>query len=79
MPASFRRQGQDSVTLRQIINYHAYDDARVPDILAGKTMGEVGADKFDGDLLGDDPQGNYGRYADAASTSVREYLWHITC
>ncbi|HEV2029098.1 MAG TPA: hypothetical protein VGS16_11305 [Candidatus Dormibacteraeota bacterium] len=27
-------------TLREIINYHAYDDAWVPDMLAGKAMAE---------------------------------------
>ena len=31
-------------TLRQTINYHAYDDAWVPDVLAGKTIAEVGDD-----------------------------------
>ena len=42
-------------TLRTIVNYHAYDDAWVPDMLAGHTMAEAGATKFDGDLLGDTP------------------------
>jgi hypothetical protein len=36
MPPSFARKGQAKVTLREIINYHAYDDAWVPDMLAGK-------------------------------------------
>ncbi|MDE2314210.1 MAG: acyl-CoA dehydrogenase family protein, partial [Elusimicrobia bacterium] len=45
--------------LREVINYHAYDDAWVPDMLAGSTMEAAGADKFDGDLLGDDPVGNF--------------------
>jgi hypothetical protein len=40
---------QPGLTLRQIINYHAYDDAWVPDVLAGKTIAEVGA-QYDGDL-----------------------------
>ena len=56
MPPSFQRRGSDHVpTLREIINYHAYDDAWVPEMLAGRTMEEVGADAFGGDLLGDDP------------------------
>jgi len=42
-------------TLRTVVNYHAYDDAWVPDVLAGKTKEEVG-DKHDGDLLGDHPK-----------------------
>jgi len=54
MPPNFARRGSDDVpTLRTIVNYHAYDDAWVPDMLAGRTMEEAGAAKFDGDLLGD--------------------------
>ena len=60
MPASFQRRDAESVpTLREIIGYHAYDDAWVPDMLAGRTMDEVGADAFKGDLLGDDPKGSF--------------------
>ena len=44
-------------TLREIVAYYAYDDAWVPDMLAGRTMEEAGKDKFDGDLLGGDPKG----------------------
>jgi hypothetical protein len=43
MPASFARRDTEQVpTLREIINYHAYDDAWVPDMVAGRTMAEVG-------------------------------------
>src|SRR5262249_51616834 len=60
MPPNFRRRATDEPpTLRQIIGYHAYDDAWVPDMLAGLTMDEAGRDKFDGDLLGDDPRGRF--------------------
>lgn len=56
MPPSFLRRGSDKPpTLRQIINYHAYDDSWVPVMLAGRTMEEAGADLFKGDLLGDEP------------------------
>jgi len=56
MPPTFARRGCDDVpTLRAIVDYHAYDDAWVPDMLAGRTMEEAGATKFDGDLLGDTP------------------------
>jgi len=56
MPPTFARRGSDDVpTLRAIVDYHAYDDAWVPDMLAGRTMEEAGATKFDGDLLGDTP------------------------
>jgi uncharacterized protein (TIGR03086 family) len=66
MPESFRRRDKVPITLRTIINYHAYDDAWVPDILSGKTMDEAGKTKFDGDLLGDDPKGVFRIIADKA-------------
>src|ERR1700687_4661246 len=64
MPATFaRRQTDRTPTLREIINYHAYDDAWVPDMLAGRTMDEAGKDNHKGDLLGDDPKGIFTRIA----------------
>ena len=72
MPPSFARRGQDSVTLRQIVGYHAYDDAWVPDMLAGKTMEQAGKTKFDGDLLGADPKASFARIVEAACTAARE-------
>lgn len=72
MPPSFARRGQDSVTLREIINYHASDDAWVPDMLAGKTMDAVGKDKFSGDLLGDDPKTNFAKYVQAACDAAKQ-------
>lgn len=61
-----------TVTMREVINYHAYDDAWAPDILAGRTMDEAGKDKFDGDLLGDDPKASFGRIVDAAVAAARD-------
>ncbi|HVT42160.1 MAG TPA: hypothetical protein VHD39_04190 [Acidimicrobiales bacterium] len=56
LPSSFATRARpEPPTVRELINYHAYDDAWVPDMLAGRTMAEAGAAKFDGDLLGDDP------------------------
>ncbi len=53
LPASFATRRIDHTpTLGEIVNYHAYDDAWVPDMLAGRTMEEAGREKFDGDLLG---------------------------
>jgi len=67
MPPEFATRAPDRhVTLREVINYHAYDDAWVPDMLAGKTMDEVGKAQFQGDLLGEDPQGNFARIVVAA-------------
>lgn len=56
LPETFRTRRMDHApTLREIVNYHAYDDAWVPDMLAGHAMEQVGVDKFRGDLLGEDP------------------------
>ncbi len=56
MPQNLSMRGKDGLpTLHAVLNYHAYDDAWVPDMLAGRTMAEAGATKFDGDLLGDRP------------------------
>lgn len=41
-PEWFATGGQGDASLRDIVNYHAYDSAWVPDVLAGKTMAEVG-------------------------------------
>jgi hypothetical protein len=71
MPESFARRGGGKVTLREIISYHAYDDAWVPDMLAGKTMDEAGKTKFDGDLLGEDPQASFGKIVDTACGAAR--------
>jgi uncharacterized protein (TIGR03086 family) len=60
------------ITLRQIINYHAYDDAWVPDVLAGKTKEEVG-DRYDGDLLGDHPKLNFASIAETAVLAVGDF------
>ena len=56
-------------TLRDVINYHAYDDAWVPDVLAGKTAAEVG-DRYAGDLLGADPRTSFAAVSDRAIAAV---------
>jgi uncharacterized protein (TIGR03086 family) len=74
MPASFASRGADHPpTLREIIGYHAYDDAWVPDMLAGRTMAEVGVEAFKGDLLGDDPKGGFARIVDQAVAAARDF------
>ena len=60
------------ITLRELINYHAYDDAWVPDVLAGRTIDEVG-DKFAGDLLGDHPKLNFASIVETAVLAVRAF------
>ncbi len=72
MPADFAMSQRDHPpTLREVVNYHAYDDAWVPDMLAGRTMDEAGRDKFDGDLLGADPIASFVAIADKACAAAR--------
>ncbi len=67
MPASFVSHAHpEPPTVRGLIGYHAYDDAWVPDMLAGLTMDEAGRDKFSGDLLGDDPVRQFSAIVEAA-------------
>jgi hypothetical protein len=72
MPASFARADDpDNLpTLRSIINAHAYDDAWVPDMLAGRTMDEVGTTKFDGDLLGAAPEASFNAIVEKACAAA---------
>lgn len=72
MPPSFQRRGAGELpTLRTVIGYHAYDDAWVPDMLAGHTMEEVGKDRFDGDLLGDDPSARFSALVEKACAAAK--------
>jgi uncharacterized protein (TIGR03086 family) len=73
LPASFARRDATAVpTLREVVNYHAYNDAWAPDMLSGRTMTEVGIDKYSGDLLGDDPARSYAAIADEAARAALE-------
>jgi len=60
-------------TLLDIVAAHAYDEAWVPDVLAGKTIDEVG-DKYGGDLLGGDELASYDRLNDAATVAANRPL-----
>ena len=72
LPANFARRDTGHIqTLREIVNYHAYDDAWVPDMLAGKTMEEVGKDAYKGDLLGDDEAGRFAAIVERACAAAR--------
>jgi hypothetical protein len=66
------KMSRKPATIRELVNYHAYDDAWVPDVLTGKTIAEVG-DKYDGDLLGDDPKGNSAKYASLANAAAKDF------
>jgi uncharacterized protein (TIGR03086 family) len=46
--------------VRELLRHLVSGNAWIPPIFAGRTVGEVG-DRFDGDLLGDDPVGAWDR------------------
>ncbi len=66
-PAEWSRT--PSPTLRDILAAHTRDEAWIPDVLAGKSLAEVG-EKWSGDLLGDDPIGNYDEINDIATEAA---------
>ena len=66
---STSRPGTDP-PLREVVGYHAYEDAWVPAMLAGRTMAEVGADAHRGDLLGADPVAAFERFTEEAITAA---------
>ena len=59
-PSWFQTGGQGDASLRDIVNYHAYDSAWVPDVLAGKTLAEVGDVH---EHLKSDADADYRRYS----------------
>lgn len=68
-PDWFATGGQGDASLREIVSYHAYDSAWVPDVLAGKTIAEVG------DLhahVKTDPDCDYRSYSESAVAAARE-------
>lgn len=68
-PGWFQPAGRAQVSLREVVNYHAQDSAWVPDILAGRSIAEVG-DAHGGDLLGDQPKAAYRRVSEAAQAAA---------
>ena len=60
-------------TLLDVVAAHAYDEAWVPDVLAGRTIDEVG-DTHGGDLLGGDELESYDRINDAATVAANRPL-----
>lgn len=45
-------------TVRDLLNHVVYEQLWVPELLSGATIAEIG-DRFDGDVLGDDPVGRW--------------------
>lgn len=58
-------------TIRDVLASHARDEAWVPELVAGKTIDEVG-DRWDGELLGDDPIAAYDALNDAATAAMSD-------
>ncbi|GAA3027639.1 hypothetical protein GCM10010462_13030 [Microbacterium dextranolyticum] len=57
-------------TFRDILSRHAYDEAWIPDVLAGASAAD--GDPFrDVDLLGDEPIASYDRINDTATAAVQ--------
>jgi uncharacterized protein (TIGR03086 family) len=65
------RQRDNPPSLRELVNHHAYDDSWVPDMLAGRTMEEAGKDRFQGDLLGEDPKAAFAAIVERACEAAR--------
>lgn len=59
-------------TLRDITNYHTYDDAWVPDVLAGKTKAEV-AEAYESLLTTSDTITQYKKYNTRANQAVTQF------
>ena len=73
MPASFAMRRTDHTpTLREVLDYYAYDDAWVPDMLTGSTMADAGPERFTGDLLGDDPKAAFATFVACACAAAGE-------
>jgi uncharacterized protein (TIGR03086 family) len=66
MPAGTTRE---PTTLQQAVRYHTYDDAWVPDVLAGKTKEEVG-DSYEHLLSDEAVLPNYNEYNTRAVEAV---------
>jgi uncharacterized protein (TIGR03086 family) len=57
--------------VRALVNHLVSENAWIRPILGGQTIADVG-DTLDGDLLGDDPKGEWQRRADEAAAAVAE-------
>jgi hypothetical protein len=60
------------MTLEEAIKYNVYDDAWVPDVLAGKTIAEVG-DTYEYLRTVNDVQENFRKFNQSAIDAVRDF------
>lgn len=75
LPASFASHAapDERVTLRQVLGSHAYDEAWIPDMLAGRTMDDVGRTAYDGDLLGDEPRAAFHSIVERGVAAAQDF------
>ena len=57
--------------VRQLVNHLAGEALWTPPLVDGQTIADVG-DRFDGDVLGDDPKATWERAATAAAAAIEE-------
>ncbi len=57
--------------VRALVNHIVNENLWVPELLAGKTIEEVG-DRFDGDVLGEDPQQSWKAASEDAARAVAQ-------
>jgi uncharacterized protein (TIGR03086 family) len=57
--------------VRTLIRHLVYEVLWAPELFAGKTLDQVG-DRFEGDILGNDPKAAFARAASAAVAAVEE-------
>jgi uncharacterized protein (TIGR03086 family) len=55
-------------SVRDLLNHITSEQLWVPELMAGKTVAEVG-DKYDGDVIGDDPRAVWGKTFSAAQAA----------
>lgn len=70
VPPDVSGRPERTTTLRELVGTHAYDDAWVPDMVAGRSMEEVGTEAYDGDLLGAAPAVAFASLVDRACAAV---------
>jgi hypothetical protein len=87
LPAWFQvgGSGAPGLTLKNIINYHTYDEAWVPAVLSGLKLADAEnvPTSMDDDLLGDDPIDAYTAKMNSAIAAVRsidnlEMITHLS-
>jgi uncharacterized protein (TIGR03086 family) len=61
----------DGQTVRELLNHVVSGNLWAAELMAGKTIEEVG-DALDGDVLGDDPKAAYDRSAERAAAAFAE-------